>query len=404
MIKTLRKKISMLFAAMFVVIWILILAVFNWQNYHSLLRELRSNVRLEIREGGWNVFLSTGGDDDAFDMEGLEYCIVRINQDGSMFVTDNYFSDIPVEKLKEYAYAHCHDWKLKDDFSGITHIEKYKKRYGKIMVLLSTETVVESMMPVLVASLAVAVFGIIILVCITRKLSCLLVRPVEESMQSEKDFISNASHELKTPLAVIRANIELLEDEIGENKRLQYIDTETKRLISLVNRMLELVRLDAQYSQYPMQTFRADEALLNVIYPMESVAFEKGIRMDIHVQDGMYITGNEEQIQSLMAILTDNAIGYTPADGGVITIDACIRSHKFYLSMTNTGEPIPPQQCEKLFERFYRQDQARESTSDHLGLGLSIAESIVKRHHGKIYVKSGDGKNTFYVILPLIKR
>jgi len=270
------------------------------------------------------------------------------------------------------------------------------------MLLLSTEMVLKSVAPVMVGSLVVAVFGIFVLAVMTKKLSCWLVHPVEESMQSEKDFISNASHELKTPLAVIRTNIELLESEIGENKRLQYIDTESKRLVSLVNQMLELVRLDAQHTEFGMQSFRADEALLNVIYPMESVAFEKKIRMEINVQDEMYLTGNEEQIQSLMSILLDNAISYTPM-GGEIIIDAGIHSYKFYLTVANTGDPILPQQKEKLFERFYRQDQAR-SVSDHLGLGLSIAESIVEKHHGKIHVESAGGKNTFYVTLPLMKK
>lgn len=401
MIKALRKKISMLFAAMLAAIWIFILIIFNWQNYNRDVRELRSNVRTEISKGGWDVFLSTDGGGEAFDLEGLEYCVIRAQKDGSMIVMNNRFPSIPEEELIQYLQANYHSWKPEDRFSKITYISEFKRNYGKIWILISTKTVLESVAPVWAASFACAILGIFLLIFVTRKLSSLLVRPVEESMQSEKEFISNASHELKTPLTVIRANIELLEDEIGENKRLQYIDTETRRMITLVNKMLELVRLDAQHSQYPMQNFRADEAILNVVYPMESVAFEKGIRLELSVQDGIYITGNEEQLQSLVAILLDNAISYTPADGGIITVDAGIRSHKFHLSVSNTGEPIPPQQCEKLFERFYRQDQARESTSDHLGLGLSIAASIVRRHHGKIYVKSADGVNTFYVTFPL---
>lgn len=404
MIKTLRKKISLLFTAMFAAIWIFILVVFNWQNYNHDVQELRTNVRTEISKGGWYNFLTTAGDDEAFDLDGLEYCVLQLHKDGSMVVMINRFPGIPEEELIQYAQKNYHGWKPSDGLSRITYFSEYRKKYGKLLVLISTETVLESVAPEFIASIVIAVCGIFVLVFMTKKLSYLLVRPVEESMQSEKDFISNASHELKTPLTVIRTNIELLEDEIGENKRLQYIDMETKRLVSLVNKMLELVRIDAQHTQYAMQNFRVDEALLNVVYPMESVAFEKGIRMEIHVQDEMYLTGNEEQIQSLMAILTDNAISYTPTDGGVITIDAGIRSHKFYLSVSNTGETIPPQQCEKLFERFYRQDQARESTSNHLGMGLSIAESIVRKHHGKIYVKSADGINTFYVTLPLLKK
>lgn len=403
MIKILRKKISILFAVLLAAIWILILIIFNWQIYNYELEVLRSDVLREVRGGGWDVFLKTGGDNEAFDLGDLEYCIIRKYQNDSVSIMSNHFPSVSEEKLKKYAQTYHHKWKLTDDFSKITHISKYKKEYGKIFLLISTETVLRSVSPVIVASIAAAILGIFVLAVITKKMSGWIVRPVEEAMQSEKDFISNASHELKTPLAVIRANIELLEEEIGGNKRLRYIDTETKRLVSLVNQMLELVRLDAPHTKHTVQNFRVDEALLNVIYPMESVAFEKKIRMEIHVQEGMYLSGNEEQVQSMMSILLDNAISYTPKDGEIM-IRAGIHSHKFYLTVSNTGEPIPPQQCEKLFERFYRQDQARESTSNHLGLGLSIAESIVKKHHGKIHAESVGGKNIFYVTLPLMKK
>ena len=403
MIKILRKKISILFAILFAAILILILVIFNWENYQHELQVLRTNVLWEIREGGWDNFFNTGGDDEVFDLQDLEYCIFRKYKDGTVSVISNHFPSIPEEKLKKYAQSYHNKWKITDNFSKVTHISKYKRKYGKILLLISTKTAFESVVPVIIVSLVIAVFGILILVVITKKLSCWLISPVEESVQSEKNFISNASHELKTPLSVIRANIELLEDEIGENKRLRYVDTETKRLISLVNQMLELVRLDAQHTKYTMQSFRVDEALLNVIYPMESVAFEKKIRMDIDVQEEMNLVGNEEEIQSLMSILLDNAISYTPRDGEIV-IHAGIHSHKFHLIVANTGEPIPPQQCEKIFERFYRQDMARESTSNHMGLGLSIAESIVKKHHGKIHAQSAGGKNTFYVTLPLIKK
>lgn len=403
MIKILRKKISILFAGLLAAIWIIILVMFNWVNYNDGLQRLRYDVNNEIREGGWLTFLSSGGKDEAFDLDGLEYCIFRKYPNGSVSVVANHFPSVSEAKLIKYAQTYEHKWNLANKFSRITSISKHRKRFGNILILLNTQTVLESMAPVLYASFAAAIAGVFVLIVITKKLSGWLVRPVEESMQSEKDFISNASHELKTPLAVVRANIELLEDEIGENKRLQYIDTETKRLISLVNQMLELVRLDAKHTKYAMQSFRVDESLLNVIYPMESVAFEKKVKMDIDVQEEIYLVGNEEQVQSLMAILLDNAISYTPK-GGEIAIHAGIHAHKFYLIVANTGEPIPPQQCEKLFERFYRQDMARESTSDHLGLGLSIAEGIVKRHHGRIHVESEGGKNTFYVTLPVMKK
>lgn len=404
MIKTLRKKISIIFASLLGAIWLLIIVLFNWSNYKGQLRELRSSVRLEIKESGWNKFLKTGGEDEAFDLKDLEYCVVQLKEDGTVSVLANHFPSIPEGSLTGYIVEQRkNNWTLDDGFSKITYISKFKKKYGKCLVLISTKPALRAEMKLAAVSLVIAVAGIFVLIAAVKYLSGWLVRPVEESIQSEKKFMSNASHELKTPLTVIRTNIELLSDEIGENKHLQYIGMETERMVSLVNKMLTLVRLDAHYTEQKFQKFRLDEALLNVIYPMESVAYEKNIRMDIQVEEGMGFTGNEEQIQSVMSILLDNAISYT-SEGGSIEISAKIHSRKFYLIVANTGDPIPAELKDKMFERFYRQDEARESTSEHLGLGLSIAKSIVEKHHGKIRVESAGGMNIFHVVLPVVKK
>lgn len=404
MIKTLRKKISIIFASLLGAIWVLIIVLFNWSNYKGQLRELRSSVRLEIKESGWNKFLKTGGEDEAFDLKDLEYCVVQLKEDGTVSVLANHFPSIPEESLTGYIVEQRkNNWTLDDGFSKITYISKFKKKYGKCLVLISTKPALRAEMKLAAVSLVIAVAGIFVLIAAVKYLSGWLVRPVEESIQSEKKFMSNASHELKTPLTVIRTNIELLSDEIGGNKHLQYIGMETERMVSLVNKMLTLVRLDAHYTEQKFQKFRLDEALLNVIYPMESVAYEKNIRMDIQVEEGMGFTGNEEQIQSVMSILLDNAISYT-SEGGSIEISAKIHSRKFYLIVANTGDPIPAELKDKMFERFYRQDEARESTSEHLGLGLSIAKSIVEKHHGKIRVESAGGMNIFHVVLPVVKK
>lgn len=404
MTKILVTKISILFTSLLGAILILIIAFFNWVNYRDQLSELRNQVRSEIKQGGWNKFLQTGGEDEAFDLEGLEYCILQVKKDGTVSVLANHFGSMPEQRLVEYiAQKRARHWKQPPAFSKITHLSQYKKQYGRCLVLISTEPVLQEAGKLAAVSLLISGIGIFLFVLIARKLSRWLVHPVEESIQSEKSFMSNAGHELKTPLTVISTNIELLSNEIGENKHLQYISMETSRMISLVNRMLALVRLDVSHVEHPFARFRADEALLTIIYPMESVAFEKNIRMDIQIPEGLWLTGNEEQIQSVMSILLDNAISYTP-EGGSIEIRADIHSRKFYLTVANTGEPIPAEQREWLFERFYRQDEAREGSSEHLGLGLSIAESIVTKHRGRILVDSRDGKNIFCVILPAMKK
>ena len=272
-------------------------------------------------------------------------------------------------------------------------------RPGRYVVLISVYPAVRAMVPTLVASVLMAGVGIALLILLTRLLSRRLVRPVEQMLSSEKKFMSNASHELKTPLAVISANTQLLEEEMGENRHLQYIRHETDQMIAMVNKMLTLMRLDTPVEQTKRSRFCVDEALLDVIYPMESVAYEKKLSMNIDIQEQMYMVGDEDQMKNLMSILLDNAISYTPPQG-TITIHATLRGRRLSLSVSNTGEPIPKEQQEKLFERFYRADEARENHGSHFGLGLSIAGSIVANHHGKIWVESHDGQNIFQVVLP----
>jgi signal transduction histidine kinase len=225
-----------------------------------------------------------------------------------------------------------------------------------------------------------------------------MVQPIEEMISSEKTFMSNASHELKTPLTVIRTNTELLAGEIGDNRHLQYIEQETERMITMVGKMLTLVRLDAPYMEQTQEHYQVDEALFDVIYPMESVAYEKQIRIETDIMQGMQMNGDPEQMKSVMSILLDNAISYTK-EGGSIRIVSAIHGGRFQLSVANTGEPIPQEQRERVFERFFRTDEARGDSEQHFGLGLSIAARIVQNQRGKIWVESKNGENIFYVIL-----
>jgi signal transduction histidine kinase len=233
-----------------------------------------------------------------------------------------------------------------------------------------------------------------------KKLSNWLVMPVQEMMESEKTFMSNASHELKTPLSVISASTELLMDEVGEKKYLKNIQQETEHMIKLVNRMLTLLRLDAPYNIQEYQKFSVDELIFNVCYPLESVAYEKGIRMELDVASDISMTGDLEQIRSVVSILVDNAISYTNS-GGKIRIQARRDNEKIMILVANTGEPIPEQLREQLFERYFRNDFSVEASEGHFGLGLSIAGRVVENHHGSIRVYSTDGENIFEVLLPV---
>lgn len=398
MTKKLQKNLSILFVVLLGTIWIAGLILFNYVNYQNNLRALKEDVRLEIRETGWKSFLASGGENA--DLGDIEYCIFKIGKDRQPVLCVNHFSDVSAEHLMQYGKQLSRHWRHGDPYLTVAYIFRRSRKFGKYIVLISGKQALRASFPVIIGSIVAAVVGLLGLALIARKLSDILVRPVDEMLMSEKKFMSNTSHELKTPLTVIRANTELLRSEIGENKHLQYIEQETERMISMVNEMLTLMRLDTPMTEKNHKAFPVDEALCDVIYPMESIAYEKKIQIDSHIQENMRITGNEEQIKQLMSILLDNAVSYSP-EGVTIRVEAGIHGKRFLLSVANPGEPITEEEKNRIFERFYRRDEAREQSGGHFGLGLSIAGSIVANHHGKITVESKDGKNFFQVNLPV---
>ena len=187
--------------------------------------------------------------------------------------------------------------------------------------------------------------------------------------------------------------------EVKNKKSIQYIQQETEKLNHLVNEMLTLTRIDNTISKENFKKFNFGDSLFDVVLPFESIAYEKGIKFNINIDESTNYFGNETNIQKLAEILIDNAMSYT-AKGGIVDVDAYESSKAVTLSVTNTGEPISDEKKEEIFDRFYRESKSRESTGNHYGWGLSIASTIVKKHNGKISVESKNGKNTFTVTLP----
>jgi signal transduction histidine kinase len=377
-------------------ILIAILVTFNWSEYKQNLRELKSDVRQTIREEGWEDFFESYG--DTVDLEETQYCVFSVDGENNVTIYSNHYPDMTEERLLAFGQKGVPRWKGVEDFFGVAYIYKTTKQ-GSFIILISGKEALEDSFPLLLGSVFVGILGLFLFWLAARKLSYWMVHPIEEMVGSEKMFMSNASHELKTPLTVISTNAELLSEEIGENRHLQYIQMETERMIAMVGKMLTLVRLDVPRIEQSQQYY-ADEALLDVIYPMESVAYEKKIRIKTDIMPKMQMTGDPEQMKNIMSILLDNAISYTK-EGGGIRIAAGIRAGRFQLSVANTGEPISKEQSERLFERFFRVDEARGDAEQHFGLGLSIAAKIVEKYHGKIWAESKKGENIFCVTLPI---
>lgn len=393
MIKKLQKKLTTLLIFLLTIIWIGILLLFLNSTYKNNLKDVKEDVRSALREIKWKNFIRTQG--TALDLEDIGYCVFQIDDYKQPHILFQTFTNKTDEELLRYAKNYSLTWKKTHQTYKYIYIYKLRK---KQLMLISSAPALQATIPAIVLCIFLLFGGLILFTFSSRIISRWLTQPIEDMISSEKKFISNASHELKTPLAVIRANTQLLQKEISaDNKHLEYIHQETERMIVLVNKMLTLLRLDTAQNQAQPKRFRVDEALYDIIYPMESVAYEKKIRMTVDIQEEMYIDGIEDQIQNLLSILLNNAISYTP-EYGEIVIRAYIQAKKFYLKVSNSGDPIPEEIRDRLFERFFRADEAREDNG-HYGLGLSIASSIAANHGGRIRVDYEHHKNVFSVVL-----
>lgn len=227
-----------------------------------------------------------------------------------------------------------------------------------------------------------------------------IVQPLEESYQKQRQFISDAGHELKTPVAVVNTNAEMLRREVGENRWLANIQYENERMGLLVRQLLELARAEnvaAVKENLDLSRLVDGEAL-----PFESVAFEKGIYLSTDIRPGVMCYGDAARLRQLVSILIDNAIEHS-ARGREVAVHLRQEHGWAKLAVVNDGAPIPKERREHLFERFYRVDEAR-SDDGHYGLGLAIAKAVTDAHKGKIVVECDDGKVTFTVRLPLKKQ
>lgn len=232
------------------------------------------------------------------------------------------------------------------------------------------------------------------------------IRPVEESYNKQKQFVADASHELKTPLTTINTNIDVLlshtDSTIGEERKwLDYIKAEAQRMTKLTNDLLYLARLDYDENKLMLDRVSFSEAAENVILLMEAVAFENNVLMEYDIHPDVYVHGSNEQLKQLVMILLDNAVKYTPKNGK-IKINLASENSNAVLSVWNSGEGIS--EVKQIFERFYREDKSRSRERGSYGLGLAIAKAIVNQSKGEISVNSVKNEYTEFVVkIPLAK-
>ena len=323
---------------------------------------------------------------------------VTFSDTGETLSVDNGINDA---KTEDELVSLARDVLSRDGDSGRVENLLYRvDRQSEItLVAFLDVAVTENNMNILLRQIVVT-GGIAVLVSffIAVWLARRIVKPLEESDRRQRQFVSDAGHELKTPVAVIGANTELLARQVGDSDWLANIQYETERMGALVTQLLDLSH--AENANVPTEPLDLSRLVAGEALPFESVAYEAGLTVRTDVADDIRVDGNPTQLKQLTSILLDNAI--RDADGGeevALTLRADHRTA--VLSVENHGAPIPPAVREKLFERFYRADEARTGDGRHYGLGLAIAKAICDAHRGSISVDCHDGLVIFTVRLPI---
>lgn len=250
--------------------------------------------------------------------------------------------------------------------------------------------------------LIVAAASLLFIFLISRFLTNKSIEPIIEAFEKQKQFVADASHELKTPLAVINTNVDVLlsnpdETIVSQSKWLRYIKSESERMSKLTNDLLYLTQVDYSEASMIFTDFNLSDTVENILLTMEATAFEKNLDLSYRIEPDIHTRGNAEQLTQVAVILLDNAIKYTP-EKGTIHLELKRTAHHIQLSVANSGEGISPEHLPKIFDRFYRTDKSRARQSGGYGLGLSIAKAIVEQHGGKIGVESIVGKSTTFTV------
>lgn len=238
------------------------------------------------------------------------------------------------------------------------------------------------------ASLVMSLVGLLVVFLLVLVFSKLALRPVAQSYEKQRQFITDASHEIKTPLTIIDANTELLELEHGESQWTRSTRNQIRRLTSLTEKLVFLSRMDEEGSRLQMLDFSLSDAVAETAQPFVALAETQGKRLELDIEPSVSYCGDESALRQVVSILLDNAVKYSNAKGWIRL--RLVRNGP-ELTVQNSVEEIEQGNLDMLFERFYRRDSSRNSTTGGSGIGLSAARAVVEAHKGKITAHSDNG-------------
>lgn len=419
MIRDLRKKFILVAMLSTMLVLTAIMGVVNFSNYREMLdRADEMTALLEQNDGKFPEEPSWHEQDDTetppakpendekdksrFSVETpfeTRYFTVTVDENGEVTDCDlDRIAAVDEETAEEYTQTAQQKNKT-TGFQGIYRYRVTETEDGAKYVFLDCRREISNFRTVLVTTISVSLLGLAAVFVLVVIFSRMVFRPVEESIQKQKRFITDASHELKTPLTIIDANIEVMEMESGESQWTKSTRKQIQRLSGLVQQLVTLSRLDEEKGLEEKCEFNLSEAVSECVQPYESLAQTREKNLTLNIEEDITYTGDERSIRQLAGILMDNAVKYS-SENGNITLTLKKKGKKIFLEVYNDADDLPQGKMDVLFERFYRLDSSRNSGTGGSGIGLSVAKAIVQAHKGKITAENKNGRGlTITVIL-----
>ncbi len=404
------KKLKRSFALInMTIITLMLILVFGTIIYftQSNLREKNVQMMSEIAESPFRA--SWSGDSDV----SLPYFVVQITGGRIIVVLNDEDYDL-ADGQPSFSYSTETLYFLIETVLESTEqtglLKDYELRYYRAdvtgmeyIVFADVSSEISTVNALVRNCVIIEIFAFFIFLGVSVLLARWAVRPVDKAWQEQEQFVSDASHELKTPLTVIMTNAELLKDPAyGEEEKLRFTDSvlaEAKEMRALVENLLELARAGNGTIRDSFCAFDFSALVSDALLPFEPLFFERGLALQEEIEEGLLINGSASHLKEVVDILLDNACKYA-SDGSEVIVSLHRQHHgSCILQVISSGESISGADLENIFKRFYRTDSAR-SASGSYGLGLAIARSIVEEHGGKIWAQSANGRNIFSVQLP----
>lgn len=306
----------------------------------------------------------------------------------------NFTSNLSIENITKEIINKDKGLNIKNLYTN-----NYSYNYNEdTIVIINTKNINDRLMVTLIISIILLVILEIIIYYISKTLTKNITKPAKEAFDKQKDFIADASHELKTPLAVIMASSDELKTGKDNKKYIDNIKYESERMSTLIKSLLDLSKLENKISVNNYKDENISKIVERICLTFEAVAFEENIKIKTDIEKDITFKCNKEEIERLISIILDNAIKHSYKKTEII-VEMKKTKNNIQIEITNSGDPIKKGDEEKIFERFYRADKSRNRQANRYGLGLAIAKNIVTNHNGKIEAFSKEGKTTFKINL-----